>query len=59
MVFSFNHSPIISSFAVDNKGRYGANAEKKCSNILLGAHVMMVMTGDVLRVQLRAEPLPG
>ncbi|WP_302622401.1 hypothetical protein [Aeromonas caviae] len=44
MVFSFNHSPIISSFAVDNKGRYGANAEKKCSNILLGAHVMMVMT---------------
>ena len=44
MVFSFNHSPIISSFAVDNKGRYGEKAEKKCSNILLGAHVMMVMT---------------
>ncbi|MGP6258123.1 HAAAP family serine/threonine permease [Aeromonas salmonicida subsp. salmonicida] len=44
MVFSFNHSPIISSFAVDNKGRYGAGAEKKCGNILLGAHVMMVMT---------------
>ena len=44
MVFSFNHSPIISSFAVDNKGRYGEGAEKKCSNILLGAHVMMVMT---------------
>ncbi|WP_167386641.1 HAAAP family serine/threonine permease [Aeromonas cavernicola] len=44
MVFSFNHSPIISSFAVDNKGRYGEHAEPKCSNILLGAHVMMVMT---------------
>ena len=44
MVFSFNHSPIISSFAVDNKGRYGEGAEKKCGNILLGAHVMMVMT---------------
>ena len=44
MVFSFNHSPIISSFAVDNKGRYGAGAEKKCGNILLGAHVMMAMT---------------
>ena len=44
MVFSFNHSPIISSFAVDNKGRYGEGAEKKCSNILLGAHVMKVMT---------------
>jgi serine transporter len=44
MVFSFNHSPIISSFTVDNKGRYGTGAEKKCSNILLGAHVMMVLT---------------
>ncbi|WP_168929910.1 HAAAP family serine/threonine permease [Aeromonas schubertii] len=44
MVFSFNHSPIISSFAVDNKGRYGEGAEPKCSKILLGAHVMMVLT---------------
>ncbi|SIQ88467.1 serine transporter [Aeromonas sp. RU39B] len=44
MVFAFNHSPIISSFAVDNKGRYGQNAEKKSNRILLGAHTMMVLT---------------
>lgn len=44
MVFSFNHSPIISSFAVAKREEYGAAAEKKCSRILAYAHVMMVAT---------------
>lgn len=44
MVFSFNHSPIISSFAVAKRDEYGAGAEKKCSRILASAHLMMVVT---------------
>jgi len=44
MVFSFNHSPIISSFAVAKREEYGAGAEKRCSRILARAHLMMVFT---------------
>ncbi|AZE46721.1 Serine transporter [Pseudomonas chlororaphis] len=44
MVFSFNHSPIISAFAVDQKRHYGAQAEGKSSGILAVAHGMMVLT---------------
>ena len=44
MVFSFNHSPIISSFAVAKREEYGQGAEKKCSSILARAHIMMVIT---------------
>ena len=44
MVFSFNHSPIISAFAVEQKHRYGDQAEAKSSRILAAAHVMMVVT---------------
>jgi len=44
MVFSFNHSPIISSFAVAKREEYGEGAEKKCSSILARAHIMMVIT---------------
>ncbi|MBS0849469.1 HAAAP family serine/threonine permease [Citrobacter sp. JGM124] len=44
MVFSFNHSPIISSFAVAKRAEYGEEAEKKCSSILARAHIMMVIT---------------
>ncbi|MBV8041188.1 HAAAP family serine/threonine permease [Pluralibacter sp.] len=44
MVFSFNHSPIISSFAVAKREEYGVDAEKKCSKILAFAHIMMVLT---------------
>jgi serine transporter len=44
MVFSFNHSPIISAFAVAKRAEYGTNAEKKCSSILAYAHIMMVLT---------------
>ncbi|MEB0205362.1 serine/threonine transporter [Pseudomonas sp. CCC3.1] len=43
MVFSFNHSPIISAFAVDQKRRYGVNADARSSQILSRAHVLMVV----------------
>lgn len=44
MVFSFNHSPIISAFALAKRQEYGADAEEKCSRILAYAHIMMVLT---------------
>ncbi|WP_370515956.1 aromatic amino acid transport family protein [Pantoea sp. Mhis] len=43
-IFSFNHSPIISSFAVAKRKEYGFYADKKCSHILIMAHLMMVIT---------------
>lgn len=44
MVFSFNHSPIISAFAVAKRQEYGEGAEEKCSRILARSHLMMVIT---------------
>lgn len=44
MVFSFNHSPIISSFAVNQKQRFGEQADAKSSTILKYSHIMMVIT---------------
>jgi serine transporter len=44
MVFSFNHSPIISAFAVAKRQEYGEGAEAKCSRILAFSHLMMVLT---------------
>jgi serine transporter len=43
MVFSFNHSPIISAFAVDQKRRYGEHAEQRSGQILGRAHALMVV----------------
>ncbi|PHN27892.1 aromatic amino acid transport family protein [Pseudomonas sp. ICMP 561] len=43
MVFSFNHSPIISAFAVDQKRMYGDQAEGRSSEILARAHGLMVV----------------
>ncbi|MEB0150049.1 serine/threonine transporter [Pseudomonas sp. CCC2.2] len=43
MVFSFNHSPIISAFAVDQKRQYGRHAEVRSSQILARAHGLMVV----------------
>ena len=43
MVFSFNHTPIISAFAVDQKRRYGTQAEGRSSQILARAHGLMVV----------------
>ena len=44
MVFSFNHSPIISSFAVSQKQRFAARADEKSSRTLKYSHIMMVST---------------
>lgn len=44
MVFSFNHSPIISSFAVSQKQRFGRDADVKSARILKSSHLMMVFT---------------
>ncbi|MBK4775281.1 HAAAP family serine/threonine permease [Candidatus Pantoea edessiphila] len=44
MVFSFNHSPIISSFALVKRMEYGDYAEKKCSRILIYSNLLMVVT---------------
>ena len=43
MVFSFNHTPIILAFAVDQKRQYGENAEVRSSQILARAHGLMVV----------------
>lgn len=42
MVFSFNHSPIISAFAVDQKRRHGQHADERSGQILARAHLLMV-----------------
>ncbi|WP_028694133.1 aromatic amino acid transport family protein [Pseudomonas cremoricolorata] len=42
MVFSFNHSPIISAFAVDQKRRYGEHADERSGQVLMRAHLLMV-----------------
>jgi serine transporter len=42
MVFSFNHSPIISSFAVNQKMYYGNQADKNSAKIMKYSHMMMV-----------------
>jgi serine transporter len=44
MVFSFNHSPIISSFAVSQKEQYGNQADKKSTAIMKYSHLMMVFS---------------
>lgn len=44
MVFSFNHSPIISSFAIKQKESYGTAADKKSTVILKYSNLLMVFT---------------
>lgn len=44
MVFSFSHTPIISSFATAQKQRFGEEADKQSSWILRNSHLMMVGT---------------
>lgn len=44
LVFSFNHSPIISAFAMDQRHRYGQDADRKSCQILGCAHLLMVLT---------------
>lgn len=58
MVFSFNHSPIISSFAVAKREEYGDMAEQKCSNHGIRTHHDGA-DRNVLRLQLCTEPDSG
>jgi serine transporter len=44
VVFSFNHSAIISSFAVSQKKRYGSAAPEECANLLKKTHIFMVVS---------------
>jgi len=44
MVFSFNHSPIISSFALGQKRIHHADAEFFANRVLLRANIMMVLS---------------
>ncbi|KTD70967.1 serine transporter [Legionella steelei] len=44
MVFSFNHSPIISSFAVNQKERHGSDADRSSTSIMRYSHLLMVFS---------------
>ena len=44
IVFSFNHSPIISSFAMDRRQEYGKWADKRTSQILFRAETLMAVS---------------
>ena len=44
MIFSFNHSPIISSFAMQQKKRYPHDVDHKVTQLLIRSHLMMVIT---------------
>lgn len=44
MVFSFNHSPIISSFALSQKASYGPDADQRSTKIMKYSHLLMVVT---------------
>lgn len=44
VVFSFNHSPIISSFALQQKRTYGDKADNKSCTILARSHLLMIAT---------------
>jgi hypothetical protein len=60
MVFSFNHSPIISAFAVDQKAPCTApKPNERSSQILATRPPADGGDGAVLRVQLRAHAVPG
>jgi serine transporter len=44
MIFSFNHSPIISSFAVSQKQQYKEQADFKSTNIMKYSHILMLFS---------------
>ncbi|QMT61127.1 serine/threonine transporter [Legionella sp. PC997] len=44
MVFSFNHSPIISSFAVNQKKEHGIDADSNSLSIMRYSHLLMVFS---------------
>lgn len=44
LIFSFNHSPIISSLAVHTKNKYKHNADKEASKIIAVSNILMIVT---------------
>lgn len=44
MVFSFNHTSIISSFAVNQKNQYGSEADRNSTLIMRYSHLLMVFS---------------
>lgn len=44
LIFSFNHSPIISSLAVYTKSKYKQNADEKASRIIAFSNILMIVT---------------
>jgi serine transporter len=44
LIFSFNHSPIISSLAVYTKKKYKQNADNKASKIIAYSNILMIVT---------------
>ncbi len=44
LIFSFNHSPIISSLAVYVKTKYKQDADKKASRIIAFSNILMIIT---------------
>lgn len=44
LIFSFNHSPIISSLAVYTKSKYQKNADSKASKIIASSNILMIST---------------
>ncbi|AFJ42585.1 aromatic amino acid transport family protein [Francisella orientalis] len=44
LIFSFNHSPIISSLAVYAKIKYKQDADKKASRIIAFSNILMIVT---------------
>lgn len=44
MIFAFNHSPIISTLAVNAKERYGDDADEKASKIIAFSNILMIIT---------------
>ena len=44
MVFAFSHTPIISTFAIDRRERYGENAMANCKKIMKVAYLVICLS---------------
>jgi amino acid permease len=44
MVFAFSHTPIISTFAVDRREKYGDAAMDKCKKIMKVAYLIICLS---------------
>ncbi len=44
MVFAFSHTPIISTFAIDRREKYGEHAMDKCKKIMKVAYLIICIS---------------